>query len=199
MSNKIGDDDSIYLTPLHKLHITLMMQEVYEYYLMTSRIMNSMSSMMHTTEQSDKIETILYTTTGGSKKTMRLVEEITLPNKLVVEIWDNSRPISDDTIQVRLVIKIKVDMKEEYFSEPVHSEQVKKVFGPEIYYEYQKDRTFVNKSEKDTVFSEFLNDFKRDMLPYLERPQFPSRFAVSKYKEIQKRFYKYQHLLNKSK
>lgn len=127
---------------------------------------------------------------------MRLVEEITLPNKLVVEVWDNSRPISDDTVQVRLVIKIKVDMKEEYFSEPEHCEQVKKVFGPEIYYEYQKDRTFVNKNEKNTVFSEFLNDFKKDSLPYFEKPQFPSRFAVSKYKEIQKRFYRYQHLLN---
>jgi hypothetical protein len=127
---------------------------------------------------------------------MRLVEEITLPNKLVVEIWDNSRPISDDTIQVRLIIKIKVDMKEEYFSDPVHWEQVKKVFGPEIYYEYQKDRTFVNKNEKDTVFSEFLNDFKKDMLPYLGKPPFPSRFAVSKYKEIQKSFHRYQHLLN---
>lgn len=127
---------------------------------------------------------------------MLLVEEITLPNKLVVEVWDNSRPISDDTVQVRLVIKIKVDMKEEYFSEPEHCEQVKKVFGPEIYYEYQKDRTFVNKNEKNTVFSEFLNDFKKDSLPYFEKPQFPSRFAVSKYKEIQKRFYRYQHLLN---
>lgn len=127
---------------------------------------------------------------------MRLVEEITLPNKLVVEVWDNSRPISDDTVQVRLVIKIKVDMKEEYFSEPEHCEQVKKVFGPEIYYEYQKDRTFVNKNEKNKVFSEFLNDFKKDSLPYFEKPQFPSRVAVSKYKEIQKRFYRYQHLLN---
>ena len=129
---------------------------------------------------------------------MRLVEEITLSNNLVVEVWDNSRPISDDTVQVRLVIKIKVAMKEEYFSEPEHCEQVKKVFGHEIYYEYQKERTFVNKNEKDRVFSEFLNDFKKDSLPYMAKPQFPARFAVSKYKEIQKRFYKYQHLLDES-
>lgn len=129
---------------------------------------------------------------------MHLVEEINLPNTLVVEVWDNSRPISDDTTQVRLVIKIKVDMKEEYFSEPEHCEQVKKVFGPEIYYEYQKERTFVNNNDKDLVFSEFLNDFKKDSLPYMAKPQFPSRFAMSKYNEIQKRFYKYQHLLNES-
>ena len=129
---------------------------------------------------------------------MRLVEEITLSNNLVVEVWDNSRPISDDTVQVRLVIKIKVAMKEEYFSEPEHCEQVKKVFGHEIYYEYQKERTFVNKNEKDRVFNEFLNDFKKDSLPYMAKPQFPSRFAMSKYEEIQKRLYKYQHLLNKS-
>jgi len=65
MSKKIAVDDSIYLTPLHKLHSTLMTQGVYEDYLMTSRIMNSTNSIMHTTEQRDKIETILYTTTGG--------------------------------------------------------------------------------------------------------------------------------------
>lgn len=129
---------------------------------------------------------------------MHLVEEITLPNSLVVEVWDNSRPISDDTIQVRLIIKTKIDMKEEYFSEPEHCEQVKKVFGPEIFYEYQKERTFVNKNEKDRVFTEFLNDFKKDSLPYMAKPQFPARFAVSKYQEIQKRFYKYRHLLNES-
>jgi len=126
---------------------------------------------------------------------MNLVEEIHCENGLVVEAWDNSRSIADDTTQVRLVIKTKVDIKKEYFSTPEQYDQVLKVFGPVIYFEYQKDRTFVSNKDKEDVFTELLEYFRRNSLPYIARPQFPARFAMSKYAEIQKRFYKYRHLL----
>jgi len=128
---------------------------------------------------------------------MNLVEEMPLTNNLVVEIWDKSREIAADTTLVKLIIKIKVEMKEEYFSDPEHFGQVMKVFGPEIYYEYEKERTFVNKKDKEKVFNELSDAFKKDTLPYIARPNFPSRFALSKHLDIQNNFYKYRHLLSK--
>jgi len=128
---------------------------------------------------------------------MNLVEEMSLPNNLVVEIWDKSREIAADTTQVKLIVKIKVEMKEEYFSDPEHFDQVMKVFGPEIYYEYEKERTFVNKEDKEKVFNELSDAFKKDTLPYITKSNFPSRFALSKYRDIQNNLYKYRHLLSK--
>ncbi len=135
--------------------------------------------------------------TGGPTKSMNLVEEMPLPNNLVVEIWDKSREIAADTTQVKLIVKIKVEMKKEYFSDPEHFDQVMKVFGPEIYYEYEKERTFVNKEDKEKVFNELSDAFKKDTLPYIAKSNFPSRFALSKHRDIQNNFYKYRHLLSK--
>lgn len=128
---------------------------------------------------------------------MNLIEEMPLTNNLVVEVWDKSREIAADTTLVKLIIKIKVEMKEEYFGDPEHFDQVMKVFGPEIYYEYKKERTFVNNEDKEKVFNELSDAFKRDTLPYIARPNFPSRFALSKHLDIQNNFYKYRHLLTK--
>jgi len=127
---------------------------------------------------------------------MNLVEEIQLANNLTVEIWDKSRDIAEDTTLVKLIIKAKIEIKPEYFSDPIHFEQVTKVFGPEIYFQYEKERTFVDSQDKETVFADLLDDFKRDSLPYIARGNFPARFALSKYDEIQRRYYKYRHILD---
>ena len=128
---------------------------------------------------------------------MNLVEKISLPNELEVEIWDASREIAEDTTLVKLVIKMKIEIRENYFEDPEHFRQVRQVFGTEQLYEYEKERTFVNTVDKEKVFDELLGDFKRDSIPYLGRQNFPLRFAQSKYTEIQKHYYRYRHLLEK--
>jgi len=122
---------------------------------------------------------------------MRLVEEIPLANGLTVEIWDKSRPIAADTSKVELFIRSKVELKSSYFTEPEHFELVRKVLGPEIFFEYKKERPFVKNKEKDSIFQELLDAFKKDSLPYLSKPIFPRNFALSKYWDIQKNRYKY--------
>ena len=128
---------------------------------------------------------------------MNLVETISLPNELMVEIWDASREIAEDTTLVKLVIRMKVEIREDYFEDPEHFRQVRSVFGTEEFYRYEKERTFVNTVDKEKVFNEMLEDFKRDSIPYLGRPNFPERFAKTKHDEIQKHYYKYRHILDK--
>jgi hypothetical protein len=126
---------------------------------------------------------------------MNLVETIDLPNGLAVEVWDASRDIAEDTTLVKIVFKMKIEIRKGYFTEPDQFEQVRKVFGTDQLYEYEKERTFVNTDDKEKVFSKLLGDFKRDSIPYLGHRQFPPRFARSKYNEIQKHYYRYRHLL----
>jgi hypothetical protein len=122
---------------------------------------------------------------------MKLVEEISLPNGLVAEVWDQSRAIAADTTKVTLLVRIRLTLKEEYFSNPEQMRITQKIFGPDIYYELKKERTFVSSTEAWHVFKVFLEEFKRDALPYLSREKFPAGFARSKYLDIQKHPYKY--------
>jgi hypothetical protein len=123
---------------------------------------------------------------------MKLIEEIPLANGLKVEVWDKSISIAADTAKVELLIRCKVELKPSYFTKPEHFELVGKVLGPEFFFEYKKERPFVNKKKKDEVFQELLDAFKKDSLPYLSKPIFPRNFALSKYWDIEKNRYKYR-------
>jgi len=125
---------------------------------------------------------------------MKLVETIALPNNLALKVWDKSRRIAQDTTKVELVITIDVVVQKEYFSDPEQYDMVVKTFGSSITYEYRKERTFVDNRNRETVFRELLEDFKRDSLPYLARPHFPSRFARSKFRDILQHPYTYDHI-----
>ena len=130
---------------------------------------------------------------------MKLIEEISLPNKLVVEVWDDTRPIADDTSKVALLIKVNIEVKPEYFARREHFEIVQKIFGSEICYEYKMERSFVNNQEKGNVLMELLEAYKTDSLSYLASPRFPSSFVMSKYLDIQKRPYKYRDRLGEDR
>jgi len=122
---------------------------------------------------------------------MTLREEIRLPNGLVAEIWDGSRLIAADTASVVLVVKIPVVLKEEYFENPAACRKTAKVFGSPIVYEYRNERTFVAAGERESLFSEFLANFRKDVLPYVSKEHFPKRLSLSKYQEIMKDPWKY--------
>lgn len=119
------------------------------------------------------------------------IEAISLPNGLVLEIMDKSRPIAMDTTKVEFIAKMVVALEESFFSCREHFETTRKTFGQQITYIYRKERTFVSSGEKDAVFNELVDAFKRDTLTYLSRQDFSRRFALSKYREIQMYPFKY--------
>lgn len=125
---------------------------------------------------------------------MELMEEIPLPNGLTMRVWDGSRAIASDTTKVTLRITVPVTVMEEYFSDPGEFEQFVAVFGPEIAYEYTKERTFVGTARSGKVSKGLLEDFKRDSLPYLCRAEFPARFVLSKLREILQHPHRYRHV-----
>jgi len=119
------------------------------------------------------------------------IETITLPNGLILEIMDRSRPIAADTTQVVFVAQMVVALDESFFSSPEHYEATRKVFGPQLTYTYRKERTFVRTQDKDMVFKDLAETFKKDTLAYLSHRDFPRRFALSKLRDILSHPYKY--------
>ena len=123
---------------------------------------------------------------------MMLVEEISLPNGLTVEVWDESISIAADTTKVALLIRARVALQPSYFAKAEQYEKARTILGPEIVFEYRKERTFVRNRDRKAIFQELLDNFKENSLPYLGRPIFPRNFALSKYWDIGKNSYKYR-------
>ena len=127
---------------------------------------------------------------------MTLVEEIPLTNGLTAEVWDNSRPIAQDTTKVELLVQVRIELKPSYFIKPEHFEIVRKIMGQEVIFEYKNERTFVNNKEKESVFQQLKDTFHKDSLPYISKTTFPKKFALSKYWDIEKNRYKFISFLD---
>lgn len=118
---------------------------------------------------------------------MEPVEKIPLPNGLVVEIYDRSRPIARDTVHVRMDVRMEVPLEERFFDDPVCCREMAALFGPAPAYVYRKERTFTPAGKAKEVFEELLGDFRKDILPYLGNPRFAERFARAKEREAKER------------
>lgn len=122
---------------------------------------------------------------------MKLVEEIILPNRLTVEVYDRSRPVAQDMVKVVFLARVQVEVKEAYFDRREHYEMTTNIFGTEVLFEHSNERTFVSLRDREKVFREFEDHFRKDALPYISKPHFPRRFVLSKYGDIRKNPWKY--------
>ena len=125
-----------------------------------------------------------------------LIEKIALQNGLTLEIWDHSRSIAVDTDKVTLYICTVVSLDPSFFSEEVQYEKMRKSFGDALMFEYKNERSFVAKSERNQVFQRFINTFKKDTLPYLSKPDFARRFALSKYRDMENNPFQYREIFS---
>ncbi|MDA8126684.1 MAG: hypothetical protein M0009_16045 [Deltaproteobacteria bacterium] len=122
---------------------------------------------------------------------MQLRESILLANGQTVEVWDLSRPIAADTQKVELLFRMTLELHPGDFDLPDHYAEVQRVFGAEPSFEYRMERSFVPHLQGERTVQELIAAFGRDTLPYLARPDFPRRFARSRYREITKDPYRY--------
>ncbi|MCE5263030.1 MAG: hypothetical protein LLG97_05795 [Deltaproteobacteria bacterium] len=129
---------------------------------------------------------------------MKLIETIPLENGLTVEVRDASRPVAADTAKVELLFRIAVPLDPGDWACPAHCETVRRVFGDPLRFEYRTGRSFVRSEEIETVSRELRDAFRRDMLAYLSRPDFPRRLALAKYRDIESHPYQYREFLKEN-
>lgn len=123
---------------------------------------------------------------------MKLIEEISLPNGLILNIFDLSRDIAADTTKVEVAFKVDINLKESFFENFQDYQDVKKIFGEKLVFKNKEERTFVEKEKYREVREELINIFKNNLLHYLGTKNFDEKYARSLLRDIRKNPYKYQ-------
>ena len=121
----------------------------------------------------------------------KLIETITLPNGLILELWDNSRPMAGDRWLIALLAKVEVPVLPEYFSTLNNSEQAYRdllaAYSDPLVFTQEKTRHFVDENNIDDVLTELCQRFKDNLLSYLGNPRFASLYVMKKYGDLQDR------------
>jgi hypothetical protein len=122
-----------------------------------------------------------------------LIETITLPNGLTLELWDKSKPMAGDRWLISLLAKVEVPVLPEYFSTLDNGEQAYRdllaAYGDPLVFTQEKTRHFVDEKDTKDVLARLCQRFKDNLLSYLGNPRFASLFVMKKYGDLQDRQY----------
>jgi hypothetical protein len=115
----------------------------------------------------------------------RLMERRELPNGVTLEFWDESRRVAGDRwyVGVRAVVPIRLSDHQVDHIAPEVMEFVRTKTGDHLCFQLKEGKNFVADDEVDSVREEFKRLVLRNSLPYLSRPDFPSRFVSRKLRE----------------
>jgi hypothetical protein len=121
----------------------------------------------------------------------KLIETITLPNGLILELWDESRPMAGDRWLIALLARVEVPVLPEYFSTLNNSEQAYRDllagYSDPLVFTQEKTRSFVDEKNIQSVLAELCQRFKDNLLSYLGNPRFASLYVMKKYGDLQDR------------
>jgi len=122
-----------------------------------------------------------------------LIETITLPNGLILELWDKSRPMAGDRWLISLLAKVEVPVLPEYFSTLDKGEQAYRdllaAYGDPLVFTQEKTRHFVDENDTKDVLAGICQRFKDNLLSYLGNPRFALLYVMKKYGDLQDRQY----------
>ena len=123
----------------------------------------------------------------------RLLETITLPNGLILELWGKSSQMAGDRWLISLLAKMEVPVLPEYFSTLDKGEQAYRdllaAYGDPVIFTQEKNRHFVDEKDTNDVLAGICQRFKDNLLSYLGNPRFASLYVMKKYGDLQDRQY----------
>ena len=121
----------------------------------------------------------------------KLIEKITLPNGLILEIWDKSRLMAGDRWLVSLLAKVEVTVLPEYFSPLDDGEQAYQdlvaAHGNSLVFTQEKVRPFVDEKETKDMLTRLCQRIKDNLVEYLGNPKFASLYVLKKYGDLRDR------------
>ncbi|UCG13001.1 MAG: hypothetical protein JSU72_00430 [Deltaproteobacteria bacterium] len=121
----------------------------------------------------------------------KLIEKIPLPNGLVLELWDRSRPMAGDRWLVSLLARMEIPILPEFFSDIHLGEQAYKDLvdtnGDRLVFTQENERHFVDEQETEAILERLCQRLKETLLAYLSSPRFASRYVLKKYGDLQDR------------
>ncbi len=121
----------------------------------------------------------------------KMIEEIKLDNGLRVEFYDYSRKVAGDRWLIGLLVKVPMRVDRGDFNAFDNADELYEKFleqnGPEVSFQLQKERNFIDEREKAEVFSSLLSNLKRHALSYMGHKAFSANFKRKKIQEFQER------------
>ena len=113
------------------------------------------------------------------------MERRELANGLTLEFWDESRKVVGDRwyVGVRAVVPVPLPGHQIDHATPEVMEFLRDAVGAYICFQLREEKNFVAEAEVDAFREEFKRVFLSNSLPYLSRPDFPSRFVSHKLRE----------------
>jgi hypothetical protein len=118
----------------------------------------------------------------------RLLEKITLPNGLLLELLDQTRPMAGDRWLVSLLARIEIPLLPELFSDLKNGQQVYQElfssFGEHLVFTQEKMRHFVDTREVEDTLTGLTRRFKENLISYLGSPKFPYLYALKRYSDL---------------
>jgi hypothetical protein len=116
----------------------------------------------------------------------RLLERRELANGVTLEFWDESRKVAGDRwyVGIRAVMPVPLWDHQRDDISPDVMELIRTEVGDHLCFQLREGKNFVAEDEVDSVREEFKRVFIRNSLPYLSRPDFPSRFVSRKVREV---------------
>ena len=105
---------------------------------------------------------------------------------MTLEFWDESRRVVGDRwyVGVRAVVPVPLSDHQVDHVAPEVVEVIRNEVGENLCFQLREEKNFVAEAEVDAQREEFKRVFLTNSLPYLSRPDFPSRFVSRKVREV---------------
>lgn len=119
----------------------------------------------------------------------KLLLRQTLPNGLILAIYDRSRPMAGDRWQVTLELRLSIPVSRDTLPPDLveRAQEVREALGPEIFFVQQEVRHFIDNREMPALLAEMQARLLEGLEGYLGHPDFAGRYLRKKFMEHQER------------
>ncbi len=121
----------------------------------------------------------------------KIIEKLTLPNGLTLELLDYSKRVAGDRWFVGLLARIPIKVDKQYLesisTQGVTYEEFVEACGEIVYFELTKERNFIDEREKEEILKSLSEKLKEHVLKYMGHPNFAKLTIKKKLKEYEER------------
>jgi len=121
----------------------------------------------------------------------KLIKTLNLKNGLQLNLYDGSRKLVGDRWLITLIARMDVPVMEVLKRNSRESmeniDEIKDMIGESVLFEKKREKIFVDKTEKETVFNALCDMFLNSALNYLSKEAFPSQYILKTYRDVVKK------------
>ena len=115
-----------------------------------------------------------------------IIAEFALADGLIISVLNSTKHYYGGYYHVRLLAKADISLTAGMFDSQTLFDLARKQLGSSLCFQRVLEKMAVPECDVESVRHELLASFKANLLPYLSRKDFPSRFVLSEYEKYLK-------------